>query len=326
MKAFKYISVILALLMTLTAGGVYATWSYAELETDEKNGNLSVSIGDFGETMHEGADIGEDHDALIDSIVDGENIGLNTLSSYINEQLAKRAEWGRDTLGSVAVLQGDSLADMFGTEAANLEFLIQTVSDTKYYLFTTNIDLGTRGTVYYSGGHPYNSTPGSPNVPIGEPIYAVYRTVIKLIDGVWTRIITEEGYATSAWYDENQLDAYKNATQIPCFNPNTWMPGRLGGSTDEAIWTYSGQTIVAKCDREEYPSIYYQITYTSRAYRTVTAESADCTIEIIDSTTGNTVATSTVSGSTASVRWRSTANRKYYIKITSDDAVTFTVN
>ena len=220
------------LFLLLFTGGAYSVWYYAGTPVTPTVHGLTVSLGDFlwdgSGSLPTDDKIGEDHISLIDNIINHPEHGLNASRSYLNEQIADRKDgglgWrnGRDTLGSMAVTQSAELDEIFGLSASSLEFLIQFASDTKYYLFTTGVYLGERGTINFWGN---NASSGKPTVPLGYPVYPIYKTVVQKINGTWTAISTVEGYANSAWYEESRSNA--NATQIPSFDPDTFVEGKL---------------------------------------------------------------------------------------------------
>lgn len=101
-----------------------------------------------------------------------------------------------------------------------MQFLIQFVSDNEYYLFTTGVYLGERGSVGIFGN---NTASGKPTVPLGYPVYPIYKTVVSKQNGVWTAVSTVVGYANSDWYEESRSN--EHATQIPSFDPHTFVEG-----------------------------------------------------------------------------------------------------
>lgn len=217
--------------MIASTGGVFATWQYSSMGPNSMHLDIPIKLGEFnwagsGDLPTDDA-IGEDHLALIQQIVNHSEHGLNTSGSYLNDQIDARQDggvgWsgGRDTLGSMAVTQSDELNEIFGLDAKNLEFLIQFVSNTEYYIFTTGEYLGERGEINFWGN---NKTPGNPTVPIGGNIYPIYRTKIVKTGGVWAATETKVGYAKSAWYEESRRNA--TATQIPSFDPDTFTEGK----------------------------------------------------------------------------------------------------
>jgi hypothetical protein len=227
----RYAIILIALIMLLSTGGVYATWQYAYMGSNPAGLDITIRLGEFnwagsGDLPTDDA-IGEDHLALIQQIINHPQHGLNTSGSYLNDQIKDRQDggigWsgGRDTLGSMAVTQSEELTEIFGLDSSNLDFLIQFKSDTEYYIFTTGEDLGERGEINIWGN---NKTPGKPNVPIGGNIYPIYRTKIVKTNGTWAAVETKVGYATSAWYEESRRNA--TATQIPSFDPDTFKEGK----------------------------------------------------------------------------------------------------
>lgn len=315
--------VLLSFLFASTTG-VYATWQYAGLTPVPVDTEISVTIAAWtgSEILPEDDAIGENHRLLVENIVNGDNIGLNTSGSYLNEQIAKRQDdFGRDTLGSMAVTQGSELERLFGTdgEAENLTFLIHFVSDTEYEIFTTGVYLGERGTVGYSWFTPYTKTPGDPTVPIGEYIYPVYKTTVVNTDGTWTATETKLGAAKSAWYDENQNDRYKNVTQIPSMNPDSWTEDvTLGTNVTNAIWTYEGQTLTARCGNSS-TVLYYQIKPDASGTLTVSSETVGARFSILNESGG------TLISGDLSASYPVTTDTKYYIAVRGAASISFTI-
>lgn len=227
----RMLATVLLLCTLVFTGGTYAVWFYAAQPADPVGHGLSISVGDFlwegSGSLPTDTEIGENHVSLIDKIINHPQHGLNASRSYLNEQIKDRKNggtgWrsGRDTLGSMAVTQSKELEEIFGLDASQLDFLIQFVSDTEYYLFTTGVYLGERGSQFMG----FNTASGKPTVPLGYPVYPIYKTVVQKINGVWTAVSTAEGYANSAWYEESRGNA--NATQIPSFDPDTFTEGKL---------------------------------------------------------------------------------------------------
>ena len=227
-SSIKLLAFILATVIILSVGGVFAVWQYANGGVDTVTQVLNVSIGDFlwdgSGDLPTDSEVGENHISLIDNIINHPQHGLNT-QGYLNEQIEVRQNggtgWrgGRDTLGSMAVTQSEELTEIFGLAASNLSFLIQFVSDTEYYLFTTGVYLGEKGSQFLG----YNTKPGNPTVPLGSPIHVIYKTVVKYENGKWAAVSTVAGYALSAWYEESRSSI--NATQIPSFDPDTFTEG-----------------------------------------------------------------------------------------------------
>ena len=230
LRVIKSLTLVMAIVLILSVVGVYSTWEYARGSVLPKSVELKISALPWtgADILPEEDQIGQNHRALIDAIINGEGIGLNTSGSYLNKEIRERQDgggtifnrWTRDTLGSMAVTQGDELNELFSLSSANLNFLIHFVSDNEYEIFTTGVDLGERGTINIWGN---NSSAGKPTVPIGEYIYPIYKTTVIKTSGVWAATETKLGSAKSDWYDESRSNA--NATQIPSFDPDSWVEG-----------------------------------------------------------------------------------------------------
>ena len=219
---------LLALIALASVGTVFASWQYAQggVEGAETSLKLSVFPWTGSEILPEDSEEGLNHRALIENLINGSGIGLNFGNSYLNEEIEDRLKGSllvpkRDTLGSMAVTQGSDLEDLFNLDTNGISFLIHVISDTEYHLYTTSVYLGERGTINALTGK--NRTPGKPTTPIGEYISPIYKTVLLHDGEKWSAVETKVGKAISAWYDESRRDASKNGTQIPSFNPKTWV-------------------------------------------------------------------------------------------------------
>ncbi len=216
MKIFvfsKSLLVGLCLLLILSVSGVFSTWIFAEMPLSGNGNGIVLGMNVFhwqgSEVLPDEEEEGHAHALLINNLVNGENIGLNAPDSYLNEQIAERLSryGGHDTLGSMAITQGTALETLFDLNTQNVTFLIQMKSDTLYYIFTTSLDLGERR---------------NPTYRIGTSISPIYRTTVVKENGTWVTTVTEEGSATSAYYEETQPSLFENISRIPSFNPDTW--------------------------------------------------------------------------------------------------------
>lgn len=231
-RSTKIACYILCALLVLSCGSVYATWNYAQGESTPIEQTLKLDIFPWvgSDVLPEEDEVGENHRTLIDMIINGEGVGLNTSNSYLNKQISNRRKGSlfvpsRDTLGSMAVTQGDQLYELFGLTTSNLEFLIHFISDTEYHIFTTGVYLGEKGSYSIFG-----STPGKPTTPIGDYIFPIYRTVVTKTNGTWAAVETQEGSAISAWYEESSSNS--DRTQIPSFNPDSWVAVNMTEQTE----------------------------------------------------------------------------------------------
>jgi hypothetical protein len=192
-------------------------------------------MGEFkwagSEELPDDDESGKDHLWLVTNLVAGVNekgeiIGLNNKDSAINGYVNERLEGGltrpsRDYFGSMAVTGGQDMEELFGADAINLTFIIHVENELEYYIFTTDVYLGERGETNWL--QTSNKTPGKPTTPIGQYISPIYRTKLTRTNknADWDIVLTERGKALSCWYDENRRN---NITQIPSFNPDSWIP------------------------------------------------------------------------------------------------------
>lgn len=200
------------------------------------------------------------HQSLIEAMLDNVENGLNNPNSYLSRQIKSRSSGGflvpsRDTLGSMAVTQGNTLEEMFGDSyaiAEEIAFLLQFVDTNNddvidyYYLFTTSVNLGENG---------------SPNIARNEYIYQVYRTkiVYDSQEAAWVNEEIVEGYAKSAYYEESRYDI--NRTKIPSLEPDSWVSGKIGNSFSDAAWTTVNQTSLICCSADSGTDVrYYRVT------------------------------------------------------------------
>ncbi len=332
---FRSLACFVCLIFLLSIGCVFADWHYSTDPAQAVNDQVFLEVSEF---TWEGSDIlpddiqGEDHAWLINNLISGEKngtvIGMDNPKSDLNEYIQDRLDgglgWKRDYFGSMAVTGDAEMEALFGAAAQGLSFIIQVVNDNEYYIFTTSVYLGERGEPNWL--NTGNKTPGKPSVPIGEYIYPIYRTKITRPNSStpWNIVETKAGKALSDWYDENRRNA--NITQIPAFDPNSWVEAKLGGSatTGQAIWTFVGDEATAYPDARNTP-VYYRLTPKSAGSRTVKCADPNCTITVYNSN-GQVLATSTAaSDGGVSVTWSGSANTLYYLSFEGSMSMHFTV-
>jgi hypothetical protein len=175
-----------------TAGGVYATWQLAEPYVPSQSNNVDLGVNEFmwapEEILPDKEPIGESHIELIKLLIDvNSSRSLNYAKSTLNGAIDKRLDRGKQTIGSMGVVQGGNLKHIFTTSQTRaLEFLIQMVSDTVYYVYTfTDADL--------------NAANEKEGVTID-----VYKTYLEKTDGIWVATHSEAGSARTALYDADQ--------------------------------------------------------------------------------------------------------------------------
>lgn len=213
---------LLALVLSLSIGGTFAIWTFADTACDSM-----TSYSHFKFMAWTGAEIlpdddseGDNHRKLIEAILNGTvtnsngtvtGLGLNYKGSYINNEIEDRSSgWfaSSDTLGSMDFWEASNINKYFNTSTENISFVLHFpdgVSDT-YYLYTTSEELG-------SGNAPVT--------PIGQSILPIYRTILrKNNQGVWEATETKVGSAKSAWYD-NRITG--SLLRYPSFDPDSWV-------------------------------------------------------------------------------------------------------
>ena len=177
--------------------GVNGAWHYAMGASGEIQVPMDVMVFPWvGADQLPGDIETEHHKKLIQNILNGTyqdtngkvvNIGLNNPDSYISNEINTRTNgnflFSSDTLGSMDYWERNDISKYFDTETTGLTFLLHFPKNNpnEYYLYTTSMHLGE----------------STPNIPIGETIYPIYRTVLqKNEEGVWEAVQTNTGYAT----------------------------------------------------------------------------------------------------------------------------------
>ncbi len=254
--ARRALATLSLLLLVFSVACVSASWLYSVSESFLATKDFSPQINwSQLPSSEEDSQKGTNHDVLIEAFINGDN-GLNNPDSALNSAISGRIGqlfgFNRaDEVGSMAgaFTDDNELANIFSEESQGLEFIIQffnanggqprSVNDIEYYyIFTTD--------VVFSNDDYSSSIQRDPNIPYGQAVFPVYRTlVVKDSDGNWVRgaIASELGTAPSAKYPSllGTLIA-----DIPAFDQSKWekipddtpMPGY---SEDSPIWTYPGR-------------------------------------------------------------------------------------
>jgi hypothetical protein len=120
-------------------------------------------------------------------------------------------------------------------------------------LYTTSVELGTES--------------NSPNIPIGEKIYPIYRTELhKDETGKWVATETRTGYAESAYYQNPITGSW--LVKYPSFDPNSWEEVDLGLSFNDAIYAFVGQTTTSY-NKDAKPRFINDIRYKCQTRKAV---------------------------------------------------------
>ena len=224
----RKLTAVLTLCTMLATSGVYATWTFADGLSDG-TATFNPAMGEWEtDIVLPGGDISDSHKLLIQDLL-SDTIGLNnettrtflgipTNGSYLSKEIYKRKKtWSRDTIGSMAITQGDDLAADFQLSKRDLSFLIWFVSNTEYHIFTTSVDLNALKTETAA----YDATAYESGKVVISPIY---RTIVTYVNSTWVEQSSSVGYANSAYYEESQ---YNNITRskLASFDPETWQQG-----------------------------------------------------------------------------------------------------
>jgi len=317
--------VALFTLFGLLIGSVRGAWHYAMNAVGDIVVPISVEVFPWKGVDQLPSDIlGENHQALIEAILNGvytdangnvTQIGLNNPDSYISNEIASRSNnnylFRSDLLGSMDFWERRDIEKFFDTNTSGLTFLLHFPKDQPdtYYLYTTSIELGE----------------STPNIPIGETVYPVYRTTLTKDDeGKWIATETKTGYTESVYYQNPLTGSY--LLKYPSIDPDSWTEGDLGTTMNDAVYAYIGQTATAYNPSTGVPK-YYKVTATANNQDiTVSAEDNAHIIRVYD-TNGNLVSTrgNTQQG-TSTVTFRGSRNTTYYIEVSGGVSVTFTVS
>lgn len=332
----------LGLVGIITISGVSATFNYGIDDIPEIENQFSVGLGDFkwlGYDELPNEIEGQNHAALLNNLINGTTangvvVGLNNPNSDLNGYIDDRLDGGlfvpkRDYFGSMAVTGGAEMEAIFGTESAELSFIIQVVDDLNYYVYTTSVYLGERGELNWLN---QRTKDGNPSIAIGEYIYAIYRSKLNRnsTSSSWNIVETLVGKAKSAWYEENRSNA--TLTQIPSFDIKTWEEAPNAGkefNTTHAIWTFVGDSVNPKRETLS-ENTYYRIKSKTARTITVTSTAATSTIRIYNEGRSlmytSTRTTDAQNNTIVQVSFQAAANTMYYIEITGAVNIPFTVS
>ena len=284
--SLKIMALICAAVMIFSIAGVYAIWDYKDeplyaSTSDFLNLTLAVPRPTELPDDDEDDEKGTNHWFLVDTLVNGEGIGLNTPNSTLNQNIAQRLQNGRDYLGSMAtwVTEGSNLKNIFGTKSAGLEFIIEANYDENgklyYEIYTTDVVLSSKSVW---------GLLGDPNIPYGEKVSPVYKTIIEN-DGTdaapnWVIKDSKVGYATSARYGSLGDGALAPAYDVDTWKEVTETNPAPGSTADDPQWTYAGRvnTVTVETATTE---VYYSFKPTEAGtYILCTPRDADYTATI----------------------------------------------
>lgn len=319
----------------LSCTGVYAIWSYfyapdtASLYTRPTLGAFTYggTVVDYNDVLPTDTENGKDHLELLERILSN-TVGLNNSNSalvnqieWANNIIYQNKVWGTMSKDIWISQGGDTVKTQMGlsdSEIYNLAFMIQTVSSRQYYVYTTSVSLGTAGDGSVWGG---NSKPGSPNIPIGQYIYEIYRTNVVLENGVWVQKETTVGSAPSAWYDEN---LYQTKRQIPSFDVYNFTPygqRKMGSTSGMPIYTYPGYALTVYPDKSD--EAWYFTVQAKNVAQTITVTGDDAVVLKVYDAGMNLL--STIEATDLTCTYACNASTVYYFTVEGASKITVSV-
>ncbi len=216
-RIHQVLFIAIFLVTTITCGGVYATFNYAQNDATAINQQVRIVISDF-HYLFPNTPEGSKQEKLLNNILNGttENPdeGLNDPNSHLNQVIVNRSGsfWGNSkVVGSMDA--HEDFSNLFDDDMQDMSFLLwfsdeELDSDT-YYLFTTSV--------------PLDDGNGNPTIPYGEWVEPVYRTILKknAESGNYEAVSVEIGKAKSMKY-KNYLSSW--IVTAPSFDQSTWTP------------------------------------------------------------------------------------------------------
>lgn len=334
-RSIRWIAFVCCVVALLACTGVYATWSYfyapdtARLYARPTLGAFTYggTVVDYNDVVPTDTENGKNHLELLERILSN-TVGLNNSNSalvnqieWANNVVYRNKVWGTMSKDIWISQGGDTVKSQMGladTEISNLAFMIQTVSSSQYYVYTTSIAMGEAG----DGSIWGNSKKGSPNIPIGQYMYEIYRTKVVLENGTWVQKETTVGSAPSAWYDEN---LYQTKRQIPSLDVNGFTPygQRMMGSTSGMpIYTYPGYGVIIYPDKSD--DAWHFMIQSKDVTQTVTATGdEDIVLKIYDS---NHNLINTIDSTDHTCTYTFNASTVYYFTVEGAPKISVSVN
>lgn len=354
MKKINLLLVISVILSLILIRGVNATFMYAENRASDFSTQITVGLRSFSYTSSTTTwiqsdilptDEGENQQETVINIVEGTNGegGLNDSESLINEYLLDRLFQGsagylvqRDHISSADPnYDFTELRSILGLDES-VTFILQAVggagnSDyTTIYLFTTSVDLGEAGERDQNGNNPSNITPGSPNIEIRYGrVYPIYRTEItrENTESPWIIQETLVGSAPSQFYEEAFKKGATNG-QIPSFAYDEWEEGELGGTLNDAIDSFVGDTrIIHMTPENNVMYLNFVVPASNGLHATITVNNENATMTLYEKNINTPVDYSTIIDGNCVIDTNVIVNNtwNYIVKITCDTSITVTI-
>lgn len=321
----------------ITVGSVYASFHYAVGPPEDIESLFQIHMASTW-VLPDDKETGESHQSLLEEIINGSD-GLNTKSSYLNDQIASRKRYDRETFSNNDFWQGSTASSTFETETSNLTFLLyfpdnpnttQDESEQEMYVFTTAV---------YLGESSFLSNPDT-TVPIGDYVYAIYRTRLINIGGQWIAQETELGAAPSMLYQNSLAGSW--LSRNPSFDPapTKWLSGKRGTTYSNAIYTYvhpaagkdsngnlftniDGYTTSTHVADSTSELVYYR--YTAESTKTYTLKvKGNITVSVYNNLYNPINTTVTTASDYTTIKFSATRNTLYYIVMSGSEKTIYT--
>ena len=312
---------ITVLALVMLVGGLSASWFYTVGLADGTQAKLPIISFPWEGAEELPHEAGENHKQLIDTIIngvssDGTNIGLNNPNSYLAEEIDNRSSswlFSSDTLGSMDYWENEDINKYFDLDTSGLAFLMYFPNGEgkTYYLYTMTNNLGGQN---------------SPNTPVGEYIYPVYRTTLtKNSEGKYEAVKTEEGYAESGYYSNPITGSI--FVKYPSIDPDSWRAGARGESKDNAIYTFIGETQTAYLTQSINEKYYKIATVSANTVLRVSIDSQNSRSSIFIYSGNNLREVSLQAGTQGGqdLTFVAQRNTTYYIVLRGDAYTSFTL-
>lgn len=185
-----------AMIFLISVSSVLAVWKYAQAALSESV-SVGVTLSEFLWTPEEllpSDTPGENHVVLLGEILENIKVGLNASKDTLEQAVN---QYG--TLYSQQKIQGGTLKHLLASsDTANLEFVMEYVSDSEYFLYTFSDDALLAGTVDITQ-------------------ITVYRTTLEKESGTWKTVAAAQGYSTIRTCPTGDFS----------IDPAEWTPGEI---------------------------------------------------------------------------------------------------
>lgn len=191
-------AVVISALLLFSVPSVFAVWIYTYETVTPQEEKLNVNISEFkwdSEEVLPSDKPGENHYSLVNEILNNVKVGLNASKDTL-ENAVKTYK----ILYSSQNIQGGNLKHLFTTqESYKLDFVIQYIDDSLYYLYTfENDDLAAAA--------------------LNMSSIIVYRTELKCVSGIWDTEGTTIGHS---------IVRPNPSGNIRTINPEEWIAGQI---------------------------------------------------------------------------------------------------